>query len=51
MLISKPRVGVEDEPDKGKKFIGLEKTEDNEVQVKPRRPRTKGMKMKGDQMS
>lgn len=51
MLMSKPGMGVEDEPGKGKKVIGLEQMEDTEVQVKPRRPRTKGMKRKGDQMS
>lgn len=51
MLMSKPRMGVEDEAGKGKKFIGLEKMEDSEVQVKTKRHRTKDMKRKGDKMS
>jgi len=49
--MSKPRMGVEDEPGKGKKVIGLEQMEDSKFQFKLERPRTKGMKRKGDQMS
>jgi len=51
ILMSKPKMGVEDEPIKGKKLIGLEKMEENRVKVKLKRPRTKAMKRRGDQMS